>query len=39
MLRAVLRGFNADSVLPKLFSGDLDFRETKTYFLNYEIYM
>jgi len=29
-IRAVWRGFNVDSVLRKLFSGDLDFRKTET---------
>jgi len=29
-IQAVWRGFNADSVLRKLFSGDLDFRKTET---------
>ncbi len=29
-IRAVWRGFNSDSVLRKLFSGDLDFRKTET---------
>ena len=29
-IRAVWRGFNLDSVLRKLFSGDLDFRKTET---------
>ncbi|MFZ2522356.1 MAG: hypothetical protein WAX44_00105, partial [Minisyncoccia bacterium] len=27
---AVWRGFNSDSVLRKLFSGDMDFRKTET---------
>jgi len=31
-IRAVWRGFNADSVLPKLFSGDMDFRKTSAEF-------
>jgi hypothetical protein len=35
-IRAVWRGFNSDSVLPKLFSGDMDFRKTETnLFLNF----
>ena len=35
-IRAVWRGFNTDSVLRKLFSGDLDFRKTETnLFLNF----
>ena len=29
-IRAVWRGFNSDSVLRKLFSGDMDFRKTET---------
>ena len=29
-IQAVWRGFNSDSVLRKLFSGDLDFRKTET---------
>ena len=29
-IRAVWRGFNSDSVLRKLFSGDIDFRKTET---------
>ena len=29
-IQAVWRGFNSDSVLPKLFSGDMDFRKTET---------
>ena len=29
-IRAVCGGFNADSVLRKLFSGDMDFRKTET---------
>jgi len=33
---AVWRGFNSDSVLRKLFSGDMDFRKTETnLFLNF----
>jgi hypothetical protein len=32
-IRAVWRGFNSDSVLRKLFSGDLDFRKTETNFV------
>ena len=31
-IRAVWRGFNSDSVLRKLFSGDFDFRKTETNF-------
>src|SRR3989338_4632332 len=31
-IRAVWRGFNSDSVLRKLFSGDMDFRKTETNF-------
>jgi len=31
-IRAVWRGFNADSVLRKLFSGDMDFRKTSADF-------
>ena len=35
-IRAVWRGFNSDSVLRKLFSGDMDFRKTETnLFLNF----
>src|SRR3989344_5809661 len=35
-IRAVWRGFNADSGLRKLFSGDFDFRKTETnLFLNF----
>lgn len=35
-IRAVWRGFNSDSVLRKLFSGDSDFRKTETnLFLNF----
>ena len=35
-IRAVWRGFNADSVLRKLFSGYLDFRKPETnLFLNF----
>jgi hypothetical protein len=29
-VQAVWRGFNSDSVLRKLFSGDMDFRKTET---------
>jgi hypothetical protein len=29
-IQAVWRGFNSDSVLRKLFSGDMDFRKTET---------
>jgi len=29
-IRAVWRGFNSDSVLRKLFSGDMDFRKAET---------
>ena len=32
-IRAVWRGFDVDSVLRKLFSGDLDFRKTETNFV------
>ena len=31
-IRAVWWGFNSDSVLRKLFSGDVDFRKTETNF-------
>ena len=31
-IQAVWRGFNSDSVLRKLFSGDMDFRKTETEF-------
>jgi len=31
-IRAVWRGFNSDSVLRKLFSGDMDFRKTESKF-------
>ena len=31
-IQAVWRGFNSDSVLRKLFSGDMDFRKTETNF-------
>jgi len=31
-IRAVWRGFNTDSVLRKLFSGDMDFRKTSANF-------
>ena len=35
-IQAVWRGFNTDSVLRKLFSGDMDFRKTETnLFLNF----
>ena len=29
-IQAAWRGFNSDSVLRKLFSGDIDFRKTET---------
>ena len=32
-IRAVWQGFNSDSVLRKLFSGDMDFRKTETKFV------
>jgi hypothetical protein len=35
-IQAVWRGFNSDSILRKLFSGDMDFRKTETnLFLNF----